>query len=172
MISRTVFISLFLACHCRNHAKYVERLSTGNQVAKKVRTSQTLMDIREAQMLECHHKYWYNSQRCKVVTSSGEKKNTFNEQTVLVFSTPSGQYQNRLDTLVATSDINVTRADVLKQLTTLSFHRAAGPHEECQMLLSGMAEAPPNPLLILFQTSLEKVTVPDIWKRANICPII
>jgi hypothetical protein len=60
---------------------------------------------------------------------------------------------------------------VLKLLLNLNPHKATGPDQLSTRFLREMATSITPSLTLIFQTSLERGTVPDDWKTAHVTPI-
>ena len=69
------------------------------------------------------------------------------------------------------SSINLTIDEVKSTLKSLAIGKACGPDQINNRILNELAVELSPPLTDLFHTSLMQCTVPDIWKRANVCPV-
>ena len=68
-------------------------------------------------------------------------------------------------------NILINQNSVHQQLKSLNPHKAAGPDGISPRVLQELADVLAAPLTTLFQTSLDKATVPNDWKKASVCPI-
>ena len=68
-------------------------------------------------------------------------------------------------------NIIVGKEGVLKLLLNLNPHKAMGPDQLSTRFLREMATSITPSLTLIFQTSLERGTVPDDWKTAHVTPI-
>jgi len=68
-------------------------------------------------------------------------------------------------------NIIVDKEGVLKLLLNLNPHKAMGPDQLSTRFLREMATSITPSLTLIFQTSLERGTVPDDWKTAHVTPI-
>lgn len=69
------------------------------------------------------------------------------------------------------TNINLTRKGVKKRLKKLKGNKAPGPDGVSPQVLKDCCDILCDPLLDIFQTSLDTGDVPDDWRRANISPI-
>ena len=102
------------------------------------------------------------------------KVNTLNEQFVSVF--------NKDEDISTAPDMGssphpvmhhteVSQEGVFKLLNGFQVHKATGPDELPSKLLKELAEELTPILILSFQASLDKGTVPEDWKYANVVPI-
>ena len=106
------------------------------------------------------------------MTSVKEKAELLNDQFVSVFSDPSDNIDYTMLTLNSKmKNIVIDQNGVHKQLKSLNPHKAAGPDGISPRVLQELADVLAAPLTTLFQTSLDKATVPNDWKKASVCPI-
>ena len=68
--------------------------------------------------------------------------------------------------------LKITVEGVVKQLNSLNPHKASGSDGIPSWFLKENAAIIAPILTHIFQESVDKVTVPDQWKEANICPIL
>ena len=60
---------------------------------------------------------------------------------------------------------------VIKALSKLRPDKSMGPHNLSPKLLIETQKEIAYPLLLLFRKSLQELSVPDDWKKANVSPI-
>jgi hypothetical protein len=68
-------------------------------------------------------------------------------------------------------NIIVGTKGVLKLLLSLNSHKATGPDQLSTRFFREMATSIAPSLTLIFQTSLERGTVPNDWKTAHVTPI-
>ncbi len=61
--------------------------------------------------------------------------------------------------------------DVIRALSKVRQDKSGGPDDVSPRLLANIYEELGRPLQILFTKSMEEGSVPEDWKRANVCPI-
>jgi hypothetical protein len=66
----------------------------------------------------------------------------------------------------------IGKEGVLKLLLNLNPHKATGPDQLSTRFLRKMTKSISPSLTLIFQTSLERGTVPDDWKTAHVTPEI
>jgi hypothetical protein len=109
-----------------------------------------------------------------LVTDPSEIATIFNNHFHSVFQPPAGNTDdftiNALCT-VGMSDITVSHAGVFKLLSALDVRKASGPDNIPTRLLKELALDLTPTITLLYQKSLDTGTLPEEWKRANVCPI-
>jgi len=81
------------------------------------------------------------------------------------------EFPDRVGADCVLSDIQITPAEVYKELTTLDVNKAAGPDGIPTILLKMCADQLAVPLSHLFQKTLVTGKLPQDWKHAKITPI-
>ena len=69
------------------------------------------------------------------------------------------------------STVRFDRSEVLKCLKGLNTSKAAGPDGLPTQILKEFAEVLVDPILAIFQKSIDTATVPSNWKKANVIPV-
>lgn len=69
------------------------------------------------------------------------------------------------------SPIVISHEDVVKSLKHVKINKARGPDNICARILKSCAEQIAIPLRVLFQASVDKCTVPSLWKVSEIIPV-
>ena len=69
------------------------------------------------------------------------------------------------------TQVEITAADVSKQLMKLRTDKSGGPDELKPRYLLHVYEEISQSLCYIFNNSLEESIVPEDWKCANVCPI-
>ena len=69
------------------------------------------------------------------------------------------------------SDLNIDIDAVIKALSKLRPDKSMGPDNLSPKLLIETQKEIAYPLLLLFRKSLQELSVPDDWKKANVSPI-
>ena len=68
-------------------------------------------------------------------------------------------------------DVSFTREKVKKKLSALKPTAAPGPDGVWTRILHQLADTLSSPLAIIFSKLFNEGMVPDIWRRAHVCPI-
>ena len=67
--------------------------------------------------------------------------------------------------------IVITRADVIHSLRFIKIGKACGPDMVIAKVIKSCMEQIVNPLLVLFQDSIDQGIVPTLWKMSEIIPV-
>ena len=106
-----------------------------------------------------------------LATQPLEKAELLNAQFVSVFSKPSDPIQYASTTINSKMpEIKISEAGVRKQLKALKTNKSCGPDGIHPRVLKELADVLAAPLTTLFQTSLDKASVPKDWRTAVVCP--
>ena len=109
----------------------------------------------------------------KTYADASEKAELLNEQFSSVFTKENTSTIPNLGTSKTPDAPNIIigKEGVLKLLLNLNPHKATGPDQLSTRFLRKMTKSITPSLTLIFQTSLERGTVPDDWKTAHVTPI-
>ena len=154
----------------KQHAAYIHNLFTDESKSKEDLNKQfwTYVKHRRSQAMT---QIGPLKKGVSLVTAAEEMAEMLNNQFVSVFSKRTPKIDYEVPTLASKmKNITISKAGVLKQLKSLKTNKACGPDGIHPRVLKELAPTLAETFTNLFQTSLDKGTVPKDWRTALVCP--
>ena len=106
-----------------------------------------------------------------LVPDDTDKANIYNDYFTSLSSLDPKQPEFNCSIESRIEHISTNELEVYRLLTKLNQHKSTGPDDIGNLTLKNCWQSPASPLSILFNTSLDSGTFPNLWKLAHVCPV-